>query len=204
MNINKMKVCVFLDNGHGKNTPGKCSPDKKLFEWKYCREITNRIIEQLKLMGIEYWVVVPEDIDISLTQRVKRINQKYKELKQLNYSCFLISIHINAAGSDGKWHNASGWTVWISKNASNNSKRLAQILYNEANYEGLKGNRWVSKEKYWVQNYTILYKSNCPAVLTENLFQDNMSDMNYLLSEDGKETITRIHIKGIEKYISTL
>jgi hypothetical protein len=27
------KLVVILDNGHGKNTKGKCSPDKSLYEW---------------------------------------------------------------------------------------------------------------------------------------------------------------------------
>lgn len=199
-----MKVCVFLDNGHGYNTKGKCSPCKKLYEWKYCREIVKRIKEQLDILNIEYFEVTPEDIDISLSTRVKRINNKYSELKKLGYSCFLISVHINAAKSDGKWHNASGFTVWVSKNSSKNSKKLAQIIYNEAKIEGLKGNRWIPNCLYFQQNYTILYKSNCPAILTENLFQDNLSDVNYLLSEDGKETITRIHINAIKKYINYL
>lgn len=135
-----MKVCVFLDNGHGYNTKGKCSPCKKLYEWKYCREIVKRIKEQLDILNIEYFEVTPEETDISLSTRVKRINNKYSELKKLGYNCFLISIHINAAKSDGKWHNASGFTVWVSKNSSNNSKKLAQIIYNEAKIEGLKGN----------------------------------------------------------------
>lgn len=199
-----MKVCVFLDNGHGKNTKGKCSPCKKLYEWKYCREIVKRIKEQLDLLNIEYFEVTPEENDISLTQRVKRINNKYSELKNTGYVCFLISIHVNAAKSDGKWHNASGFTVWVSKNCSNNSKKLAQIIYNEAKGEGLSGNRWIPECLYFQQNYTILYRSNCPAILTENLFQDNLSDMNYLLSEDGKETITRIHINAIKKYIDNV
>lgn len=199
-----MKVCVFLDNGHGKNTKGKCSPCKKLYEWKYCREIVKRIKEQLDLLNIEYFEVTPEENDISLTQRVKRINNKYSELKNIGYVCFLISIHVNAAKSDGKWHNASGFTVWVSKNCSNNSKKLAQIIYNEAKGEGLSGNRWIPECLYFQQNYTILYRSNCPAILTENLFQDNLSDMNYLLSEDGKETITRIHINAIKKYIDNV
>jgi N-acetylmuramoyl-L-alanine amidase len=30
---------VIFDNGHGSNTPGKCSPDKKLLEYKWTREI---------------------------------------------------------------------------------------------------------------------------------------------------------------------
>ena len=78
-----MKVCVFLDNGHGYNTKGKCSPCKKLYEWKYCREIVKRIKEQLDILNIEYFEVTPEETDISLSTRVKRINNKYSELKKL-------------------------------------------------------------------------------------------------------------------------
>jgi N-acetylmuramoyl-L-alanine amidase len=198
------KFCVFLDNGHGINTKGKCSPCKTLCEWNYCREIVKRIKEQLDQLGVEYFEVTPEDKDISLSERVKRINNKYSELKANGYACCLISIHLNAAKSDGKWHNASGFSVWISKNASNNSKKLATIIHKEAMHEGLSGNRWYPTEKYFVQNWTILYKSYCPAILSENLFMDNVSDKNYLLSEDGKETITRIHLNTILKYKNSL
>jgi hypothetical protein len=27
------KLCVFLDNGHGSNPPGKYSPDKSILEY---------------------------------------------------------------------------------------------------------------------------------------------------------------------------
>ena len=30
-------LTVILDNGHGANTPGKCSPDKSLLEYKWAR-----------------------------------------------------------------------------------------------------------------------------------------------------------------------
>ena len=30
---------VLIDNGHGSNTPGKCSPDGRLKEYAYTREI---------------------------------------------------------------------------------------------------------------------------------------------------------------------
>lgn len=36
--MNKQTL-ICLDNGHGINTPGKCSPDKKLKEYSYAREI---------------------------------------------------------------------------------------------------------------------------------------------------------------------
>ena len=52
-------------------------------------------------------------------------------------------------------------------------------------------------------NFWILRKTSCPAVLTENLFQDNEKDVAYLLSEQGKQTIVEAHVEGIVKYIKT-
>lgn len=196
-----MKVCVFLDNGHGCNTKGKCSPDKSILEYKWCREIVCYIHNELMKLGIQTFIVTPEQGDTSLNERVRRINKKYTEMKKQGYTCFLISVHINAAGNDGKWYNASGWTGWVSKNSSKASKRLAQCLYNEAEKNGLKGNRWVPDCKYWEANYKILHDTNCPAVLTENMFQDNKEDVKFLLSERGKELIVSTHIQGILKYI---
>ena len=40
-----------------------------------------------------------------------------------------------------------------------------------------------------------------PAVLTENLFQDNRDDVTFLLSDEGKEVITSLHVKAIISYI---
>lgn len=32
---------ILIDNGHGNNTPGKRSPDGRLLEWAYTREIAD-------------------------------------------------------------------------------------------------------------------------------------------------------------------
>ena len=196
------KLCVLLDNGHGSNTKGKCSPDKRILEYKWCREIANMIYNELNKLGIAVFNITPEFTDVSLTERVNRANKHYKAMKNKGYHCILISIHINAAGSDGKWHDARGWTGWVSKKASKNSKRLAQLLYVEADKQGLKGNRWVPDCKYWEANYTITTKTNCPAVLTENMFQDNKEDVDFLMSKEGKEKIVKLHIDGILKYMN--
>ena len=50
----------------------------------------------------------------------------------------------------------------------------------------------------------ILKHTLCPAVLTENLFQDNKEDVEFLLSDEGKQTIVDIHVEGIEKLVNTL
>ena len=51
------------------------------------------------------------------------------------------------------------------------------------------------------ESFYILKHTVCPAVLTENLFQDNKEDVAFLLSPEGKKVIADIHVKGICKYL---
>ena len=44
---------ILIDNGHGENTPGKCSPDGRLKEWAYTREIADRVVAGLRHRGEE-------------------------------------------------------------------------------------------------------------------------------------------------------
>lgn len=194
-----MGTIILIDNGHGKNTPGKCSPDKTLREWQWTREIAVMLEEALKNEGIECSRIVPEDSDISLTKRCARVNDICNKRGAKNV--LLVSIHVNAAGNDGKWHTANGYTVWVSKKAGESSKKFAQLIYDEAEKRGLKGDRWVPKERYWQANYTIITSTKCPAVLTENMFQDNKKDVEYLLSEKGKQEIVDLHVAAIKKYL---
>lgn len=192
-------MVILIDNGHGSNTGGKCSPDGKLREYAWARDIAKRLEAALKMKGYEVKRIVPEETDIPLSVRCRRVNAVCKDKGAKN--CLLISIHINAAKSDGKWHDASGWTGWIAPNASANSKRLAQTLYKEAEKHNLKGNRFVPPCKYFIGNFAIVRDTNCPAVLTENLFQDNRDEVAYLMSEQGKQTIVQLHVDGIVNYI---
>lgn len=196
---NKKDYIIILDNGHGSNTNGKQSPDGKLMEYAYSREIVQRVYTSLKDLGYNPYILVPETTDIPLNIRVKRVNQL---CNTNNKKALLISIHCNAAGSDGKWHSARGWSVFISQNASSNSRRLADCLRKEADIQGLKVRLQYADKSYWVQSLAICRDTNCPAVLTENLFQDNEEDVKFLLSEEGKKKITELHVKGIIDYLN--
>lgn len=193
---------ILIDNGHGEETPGKCSPDKRLREYAYCREIAQRVSRELSRRGQDAILLVPEKNDISLKERVRRANGWSAKLGVKNV--VLVSIHNNAAGSDGKWKSARGFSVFVSKNASGNSRRLARMFTDRATGMGLMGNRAVPEERYWVQSLAMTRDTNCPAVLTENLFQDNESDVAYLLSEGGKQAITRLHVDTIIEYVKTI
>ncbi len=53
----------------------------------------------------------------------------------------------------------------------------------------------------WEKNLYLLRKSLCPAVLTENFFMDNHSDLEYLHSKAGKQAVVDTHIEGIIEYL---
>lgn len=195
---------ILIDNGHGANTPGKCSPDGRLREYAWSRECAKRLVAALKKKGYDAELITPEASDVKLQTRVSRVNNICKAVGARN--CLLVSIHNNASGSDGKWHDACGWSVFVSKNASENSKKLARMLTVEAMKRELMGNRSVPIQKYWTWSWTdkdiyILEKSACPAVLTENMFQDHKGDVDYLLSEEGMTELVDLHVDGITKYV---
>lgn len=191
------KFKVILDAGHGRDTAGKRSPDGRLLEYAYAREIAVRLERELKARGYDAQRIVPEENDICLKERCERANRIYAATGK---KAILVSIHCNAAGADGKWHDARGWSAYVSRNASKKSKELACRLIDAAETQGLKVRRYSQDEPYWTQNLAICRDTNCPAVLTENLFQDNREDVDYLLSEKGKRTIVELHVEGIMAY----
>lgn len=198
---------ILIDNGHGINTPGKCSPDKRLREYAWSRDCAKRLAQALKQKGYDAELITPEAWDVKLQTRVSRVNNICKAVGARN--CLLVSIHNNAGGGDGKWHDACGWSVFVSKNASANSKKLARMLTVEAMKRELMGNRSVPLQKYWTWSWTqsdiyILKHTACPAVLTENMFQDHKGDVDYLLSEAGMSELVDLHVDGITEYIDSL
>ena len=200
--MNKQDFILILDNGHGSNTPGKCSPDRTLREYAWARTMTALIAQKARAKGIRAEIIVPETTDVPLATRSARANAIARKhgLKK----CLFVSVHINAAGADGRWHDATGFTAWVAANASRNSKTFARLVTAEMKARGLGGNRAPNPLGYHTANFAVIRRANCPAVLTENLFQDNRTEVRYLLSPQGQDTIAEAHVAAIEKYIATL
>ena len=198
---------VILGTAHGINTPGKCSPDKKFREYKFSREVINILKPKLEALGLTVYIDIPQDevprpAGSELAKRCRIVNALCE--KHGTKNCVYVSIHVNAAGSDGQWHNARGFSVFVSNNCSAASKRLAQSLYTEAAARGLQGNRAVPPCHYWTAGFYVLRKTVCPAVLTENLFQDNHADVELLSSAAGKAKIVDLHLQGIVKFLNAV
>lgn len=185
---------ILIDNGHGKETPGKCSPDGRLKEYAYTREIADRVVAGLQDKGVDTMRIVPEEEDVSLSERVNRVNAFGKE-------AILISIHCNAMGNDSEWMPAHGWSVFVGNNASMNSKLLARQFAQAALNKKVKVRRPSPQNLYWTANLYICQKTNCPAVLVENFFQDNKDNVEFLLSEEGRLCVTNILLEGIMNYL---
>lgn len=194
---------ILIDNGHGHNTSGKRSPDGKFREYAYNREIAKHIVADLIDRGHDAELIVPEDNDISLEERVRRVN---KICLASDPSCvILVSVHVNAAGDGSKWTNATGWSAYTCKGQTASDK-LAECLY-EAATKNFPDRRirtdYSDTDPDWEENFYILRHSLCPAVLTENFFMDNKSDLEYLQSRAGKQTVIDTHVEGIIEYISS-
>lgn len=212
-----MKILII--NGHGSDTLGKHSPDKSLREYKWAREIASRIVADLKARGYDAERIVTEDTDISLKERCRRVNAFCDKLGKQNV--ILISIHCNAAGADGKWKTAGGWSAYTSPGQTK-ADILATSLYDAAAVHlapyiqqfpiNKSLGKYDSKQRPIRTDYSdgdpdyearfyILMHTKCPAVLTESLFQDNKADVEFLNSEDGKKRITALHVDGIINYL---
>ena len=195
---------IILGTAHLKSTPGKCSPDKKFFEYQYSREVCKAVKAILEDLGYKVFIDI-EDDDLNVDQsrelclRCKIVN----DLQKVYKNCIYVSIHVNAAGNGSKWMNATGWSAYTSVGVTA-ADRLANCLYDAAK-KNLKGKKLrtdnTDGDPDIESNFYVLKHTNCPAVLTENFFQDNKDDVKYLTSDEGFHEIVRTHVEGIIKYI---
>ncbi len=196
---------ILLDNGHAKSTPGKRSPRDdsmpRFFEYEFNRDIVRRIAEKLDRIGIKYEILVPEvENDISLTSRAARANKMCNKYGKDN--CLFLSIHANAAGDGNRWMTAKGWCCYTSKGETA-ADPCAELFMREAEKVLVPMGRTIrkySQKKYsWEENFTVLTKTLCRAILTENLFYDNREEVKFLQSEEGRDAIAQIHVNAILK-----
>ena len=189
---------ILIDNGHGIQTKGKRSPDGKLFEYAYTRELARRIVSILQSRGYDSELLVPEDDDIPLSERVRRTNAHCQAFGKTNV--ILISIHVNAAGDGSKWMNATGWSCYTCKGQTE-SDRIADCLYKAA--EQILKNHVIRTDYArdgdpdWEENFYILRHSLCPAVLVEQFCMDNKQDLAYLISDEGKRNLINVIVSGV-------
>lgn len=192
---------ILIDPGHGIDTPGKRSPDGLFREYLWNRQVADLILEGLVSAGVDASLVVTETNDVTLRNRVNRVNTICNRLGASNV--LLVSVHANAAGNGSAWMNAKGWSCYTSK-GNTKSDQVAECLYDA--FEEEFHDRRIRKDmsdgdRDWEENFYVLQKSKCPAVLLENFFYDNREECAWMLQEETKKRIASAAVKGIIKYI---
>ena len=194
---------ILIDNGHGVDTPGKRSPDGKLREYAWNRLIAGRIVAALTDLGHDAQLLVPEQEDISLSERCRRVNAICQAFGTRNV--ILISIHANAAGRGDRWYEATGWCAYTTR-GDTRADALATSLYEAAKFH-LPGQRlrtdYTDGDPDLEADFYILRHTLPPAVLVENFFMDSRRDYKFLLSADGQQAIVNLHVDGICRYLAS-
>lgn len=210
--MNKSKVCVFLDAGHGGIDPrGHYTtwPDKMFLhahsnrdfhDGKYFYEgVSNRIItykvsELLNKQNINNIIVSHPYEDTSLYRRVKLANAIAPSFNRTLY----ISNHSNASFSG----RARGFEIFTSPGVTQ-SDLMARIYWNEFSNKfpdvkmrsGNDNGQHDKEEKFYVLIRTIM-----PAILTEHFFFDNEEDAVMLMDTDIQNRIAKVQVDSIREF----
>lgn len=208
------RVCVIIDPAHGINTSGKGSPytlnnvppHLEFREYLWSREICLMLASELEKKGLEVFFTVTGDEEPGLLYRYMTANSHINQHPGMHH--IFISIHNNAAGNGSKWCNARGWSAYTTP-GQNNSDKLAECLYDAMECYSKGHDIKIRTDKRdgdrdCEANFAVLKGVKCPAVLTENLFQDNEDDVRLLLSNDIKKLIVKAHVEGILKFIDKM
>ncbi|MEO1261946.1 MAG: N-acetylmuramoyl-L-alanine amidase [Bacteroidota bacterium] len=198
----KQRYLWCLDNGHGKEQAGKRSPiwdeddggKMQFFEYEFNRDVVERIIKQLKKNGVAYYDVVPDYLKVGsfLKERVARANKEKSELPKL-----FVSVHANAGpAATGKWVASSikGAETWFAHNSRKGKKMAAIFQRHILKKTGFKDRKLKSTK---IKNLYVLVKTVMPAILTENGFYNNKSEVKELMKDAVRQKIADAHVAAI-------
>lgn len=162
------KYTVCLDPGHGPGTVNG-SPDGSYKEKEFAWNMYERIRPLLDRHGVNVICTRAEDTKPSLTARCEASNQAGADL--------FVSLHSNAEGGSG-WGTARGLLVYTSSGPMTAKRNVAATaIVNRAHAAGvlLHGSGVAHQIEY-----TVLAKTDAPAVLIEYGFHSNREDVDLL------------------------
>jgi N-acetylmuramoyl-L-alanine amidase len=192
---NNSKYIWIIDAGHGGMidgkyvTPGKRSPKVPpgVYEGVVNRQISKYLYELLIDNDIDCVLLVPENEDVSLGERVRRANKIHKE----THRCRYVSIHCNAAGNGNEWNMANGIDTFYDKNSSG-SRNMAKTIQDRLIEFTKRRDRGIKQANFYVLRSTLM-----PAVLCECGFMTNYEEAVLLSTDEYQKLVAHSILEGI-------
>lgn len=179
------KYTVCLDPGHGPDTVNG-SPDGSYKEREFAWDMYTRIRPLLERRGINVICTRTEDTKPSLTARCEVSNKAGADL--------FVSLHSNAEGGSG-WGTARGLLVYTSSGPMTARRNVAATaIVNRAHEAGVRLHG--SGVAHQIE-YTVLAKTDAPAVLIEYGFHTNQEDIGLLKDISYRDKLAEATAKGV-------
>lgn len=167
---------IGANDEHGVNPPtqGKRTPvvpglNRQIYENEFNRAAKNKFIESCMRQDFSVYDVKPELQDISINERIRRINSQNLTL--------LVTFAYNAYG--GSFNNASGIETFYSPQnpKATQSRNLAENLYNELIQGTQQTGRGVK-----TLDVGVLSNVNCTSSLIEAGFMTNLREAKLMIN----------------------
>lgn len=171
---------IVIDPGHGGRDGGAVGNGLK--EKDITLSLAKRIRDILfsEYEDVEVLLTRETDIFIELSERARMANEWGAD--------YFLSIHVNAGGG-------TGFESFIHDSQTPPSVALQNIIHAEI----MKAIPEVTNRGRKVANFAVLRQTQMPAILTENLFIDNIQDAQKLKDPVFLERLARGHVKGLER-----
>jgi N-acetylmuramoyl-L-alanine amidase len=193
------KLIIGLDNGHGEETPGKRSPVTlglpQLMEWASNRDFVKRISEGLKRNGIPYKVLVPENKDISISERVKRAKEAGCSL--------IVSIHTNSGGGTGCEAIIYEKDESGAKLGKLVNKHVSAMTGLAIRSQGIISKIWINGKQVDSGLCRQGFISGMTTIIAELAFHDNKRDLAFLRSDSARDLMADGVVRGICEFTKT-
>jgi N-acetylmuramoyl-L-alanine amidase len=179
------KYTVCLDPGHGPDTVNG-SPDGSYKEREFAWDMYTRIRPLLERHGVNVICTRTEDTKPSLTARCEVSNKAGADL--------FVSLHSNADGGSG-WGTARGLLVYTSSGPMTAKRNVAATaIVNRAHEAGVRLHG--SGVAHQIE-YTVLAKTDAPAVLIEYGFHTNQEDIGLLKDISYRDKLAEATAMGV-------
>jgi len=178
-------VVVLLDPGHGGlidskyvTAPNKMAkhPFGEFYEGLWNRVVVWAHAQKLFLSKHNYHIIVPEDKDVTVYERVRRAEAIARELKG-KYKCYYHSVHGNAFGladvNGVEVYTSPGWTK---------SDAIATLYYQQLFKLGWKMRPdWSDGDPDKEERFYVLMNTTMPSILSETGFYTNPQEVQKMI-----------------------